>query len=78
MGFHAKSLYSSCSSRHIYYEASAITGDNVMQLLYSAKKYMLPTLEAECQAFLQKEMNPNNVWPILEQVFTCEISMYRY
>ena len=38
-----------------------------MSLLYSAKKYSVPSLEEKCCAFLQTGLSPDNVCTILEQ-----------
>ena len=45
-----------------------LSGDNVLCVLYSAKKYMLPGLEKKCQEFLDSRLDVNNVCAVLEQV----------
>ena len=61
--------------RFMYYEKATLTGDNVLCMLYAAKKYMLPDLEDICKEFLDKELDPNNVCPVLSQV---NFSSYLY
>ena len=46
-------------------EISDCEYDNVMQLLYLSKKYMLPTLAEKCSAFLQENLNALNLFHIL-------------
>ncbi len=52
----------------MYYEHMELNGDNVLGVLYAAKKYMLPALERECKEFLDKELEPGNVCTVLDQV----------
>ncbi len=52
----------------MYYEKATLTGDNVLSILYAAKKYILPDLENLCREFLDKELCPSNVCIVLEQV----------
>ena len=51
--------------RFIYSDKAKLNADNVMQLLYLSKKYMLPTLAEKCSAFLQENLNALNVFHIL-------------
>ena len=51
--------------RFIYSDKAKLDADNVMQLLYLSKKYMLPTLAEKCSAFLKKNSNALNVFQIL-------------
>ena len=51
--------------RFIYSDKANLNADNVMQLLYLSKKYMLPTLAEKCSAFLKKNLNALNVFHIL-------------
>ena len=44
-----------------------MTDDNVIALLYSAKKYSVTSLVEKCCAFLQTGISPDNVCTILEQ-----------
>ncbi len=52
----------------MYYEKTALNGDTVLGVFYAAKKYMIPALETVCKDFLDNELDPNNVMPVLEQV----------
>ncbi len=61
-------LFSNIYFSFIYYEQTALNGDTVLGVLYAAKKYMLPALENVCKEFLEKELDPNNVMPVFEQV----------
>ena len=51
--------------RFIYSDEAKLNADNVMQLLYLSKKYMLPTLAEKCSAFLKDNLNALNVFHIL-------------
>jgi len=51
--------------RFIYSDEANLNPNNVMQLLYLAKKYMLPSLADKCSAFLQKNLDGTNVFLIL-------------
>ena len=51
--------------RFIYSDKANLNADNVMQLLYLSKKYMLPTLAEKCSAFLKENLNALNVFHIL-------------
>ena len=51
--------------RFIYSDEAKLNADNVMQLLYLSKKYMMPTLAEKCSAFLKENLNALNVFHIL-------------
>ena len=51
--------------RFIYSDKANLNADNVMQLLYLSKKYMLLTLAEKCSAFLKENLNALNVFHIL-------------
>ena len=51
--------------RYMYSGKAEINEDNVMQVLYVAKKYILPSLADECVRFLQKNLNAGNVFCVL-------------
>ena len=51
--------------RFIYYDEVKLTGDCVIQVLYLAKKYMIPSLEDRCRSFLEKNINAENVLDLL-------------
>ncbi|XP_068754754.1 BTB/POZ domain-containing protein 6-B-like [Montipora capricornis] len=51
--------------RFIYCDEANLTPDNVMQLMYLAKKYMLPSLADKCSTFLQENLDGSNVFNVL-------------
>jgi len=51
--------------RFIYSDEANLNPDNVMQLMYLAKEYMLPSLVDRCSAYLQKHLNASNVFHVL-------------
>ena len=53
--------------RFIYSDEANLTPDNVMQLMYLAKKYMLPSLADKCSAFLQENLDTSNVFHVLPE-----------
>lgn len=57
--------------RFIYCDEVKLTGDCVIQVLYLAKKYMIPALENRCRSFLQENINPVNVLDLLRQHSNC-------
>ena len=61
-------FYASTLNRYIYFEEANLTGENVLAVLYCAKKYMVRGLETLCKDYLEKHMDQNNVCVILEQV----------
>ena len=54
--------------RFIYSDEANLTPDNVMQLMYLAKKYMLPSLADKCSAYLEENLNGSNVLTVLPDV----------
>ena len=57
--------------RFIYCDEVKLTGDCVIQVLYLAKKYMIPSLAGHCRSFLEKNINAKNVLdllPVLEKM----------
>ena len=54
--------------RFIYSDEANLTPDNVMQLMYLAKKYMLPSLADKCSAYLQENLDASNVFTVLPEV----------
>jgi hypothetical protein len=53
--------------RFLYTEECTLTGDNVLAIMYLAKKYMIPSLNEKCVNFLLENLNPENVLDVLEQ-----------
>ena len=51
--------------RFIYSDEVNVNPDNVMQLMYLAKKYMLPSLVDKCSAYLQENLDTSNVFHVL-------------
>ena len=51
--------------RYMYSEDVKLNESNVMQVLYVAKKYILPSLADECIEFLRKNVAPTNVFCVL-------------
>ena len=54
--------------RFIYSDEANLNPDNVMQLMYLAKKYMLPCLADKCSAYLQENLDASNVFHVLPDV----------
>ena len=52
--------------RFIYSDEVKLNVDNVMQLLYLSKKYMVTTLAEKCSAFLQENLSALNVFYVLQ------------
>jgi len=53
--------------RFVYSAEVNLNGDNVMQVLYLAKKYMLPSLADKCTEFLRRKVNASNVFHVLPE-----------
>ena len=53
--------------RFIYSDEANLTPDNVMQLMYLAKKYILPSLADKCSAFLQEKLDAASVFHVLPE-----------
>ena len=51
--------------RFMYTEEANLSGSNVMQVLYLAKKYMVPSLTEKCTAYLRDNLKASNVFCIL-------------
>ena len=51
--------------RFIYSDEANLTPDNVMQLMYLAKKYMLPSLADKCASYLKENLGASNVFNVL-------------
>ena len=51
--------------RFIYSDEVELTGSNVMNVLYLAKKYLVPSLAEKCAEFLLKNLDASNVFAIL-------------
>ena len=53
--------------RFLYCDEVRLTANNVFHVLYVAKKYIMPTLEAKCRIFLQENVDVSNACQILEE-----------
>ena len=53
--------------RFVYSDEVNLNADNVMQVLYLAKKYMLPSLADKCTKFLRKNLDASNVFHVLPE-----------
>ena len=53
--------------RYLYSDDVKLSGSNVMQVLYLAKKYMVPSLADKCTEYLRKHLAASNVFSILPQ-----------
>ena len=53
--------------RYVYSDDVKLSGSNVMQVLYLAKKYMVPSLADKCTESLRKHLEASNVFSILPQ-----------
>ena len=53
--------------RYLYSDDVKLSGSNVMQVLYLAKKYMVPSLADKCTEYLRKHLEASNVFSILPQ-----------
>lgn len=51
--------------RFIYSNEVNLSGSNVMQVMYLAKKYMVSSLSDECLRYLHDNLDPSNVFNIL-------------
>ena len=54
--------------RFVYSDEVNLNTDNVMQVLYLAKKYMLPSLAVKCTEFLREKVDASNVFRVLPDV----------
>ena len=53
--------------RFVYSDEVNLNADNVMQVLYLAKKYMLPFLADKCSEFLRENLDASNVFDVLPE-----------
>ena len=50
--------------RYIYTDEVCLNGNNVMQVMYLAQKYMIPRLSIECTEYLKENLSLSNVFCI--------------
>jgi len=53
--------------RYLYSDKVNLSGSNVMQVIYLANKYMVPSLAAKCAEYLRRNLKASNVFCILPQ-----------
>ena len=53
--------------RYLYSDEVNLTGSNVMQVLYLAKKYLVPSLADKCTEYLRRHLEASNAFSILPQ-----------
>ena len=53
--------------RFLYSDEVNLSGSNVMQVLYLAKKYLVPSLADNCTEYLQEHVAASNVFSVLPQ-----------
>ena len=53
--------------RYLYCDEAKLNGNNVMQVLYLAKKFMVPSLVLKCTKFLEQNLDAVNVFAVLPQ-----------
>ena len=53
--------------RYLYSDEVNLTGSNVMQVLYLAKKYLVPSLADKCTEYLREHLEASNVFSVLPQ-----------
>ena len=53
--------------RYLYSDKVNLSGSNVMQVLYLANKYVVPSLAAKCAKYLRRNLKASNVFCILPQ-----------
>ena len=51
--------------RYLYSDVVNLSGSNVMQVLYLANKYMVPSLAVKCTKYLRRNLKASNVFCIL-------------
>ncbi|XP_078347939.1 BTB/POZ domain-containing protein 6-like [Oculina patagonica] len=51
--------------RYLYSDEVSLSGSNVMQVLYLANKYMVPSLAGKCTEYLRSNLKASNVFCIL-------------
>jgi len=51
--------------RYMYSDEVILSGNNVMAVLYLAKKYIVPSLAEKCTQYLKDSLDPSNVFSIL-------------
>lgn len=58
--------------RYLYSDVVKLSGTNVLQVLYLANKYMVPSLASKCTEYLQSSLDAANVLSVLPLAQTFE------
>lgn len=58
--------------RYLYSDEVKLSGTNVLQVLYLANKYMVPSLANKCTDYLQNSLDATNVFCVLPHAQTFE------
>ena len=58
--------------RFLYSDEVNLSGSNVMQVLYLAKKYLVPSLVDKCTEYIRDYLEASNVFSFLPQAKKCE------
>ena len=58
--------------RYLYTDNCKITAENAIGVMYLAKKYLIWSLAAKCRKVLKANINPDNVFAVLEQAVQCD------
>ena len=58
--------------RFLYSDKVNLSGSNVMQVLYLAKKYLVPSLADKCTEYVQEHLEASNVFSVLPQALKFE------
>ena len=58
--------------RFMYTDKANLTGSNVMQVMYLANKYMVPSLAEKCTRYLRENLKASNVFCILPHALKFE------
>ena len=53
--------------RYMYCDEAELTGSNVMQVLYLANKFIIPSLVTKCTEFLEQNLDATNVLAVLNE-----------
>ena len=63
--------------RFLYSDEVNLSGSNVMQVLYLAKKYLVPSLADKCTEYLQEHLEASNVFSVLPQAQKLRIKIWK-
>ena len=58
--------------RYLYSDEVKLSGSNVMQVLYLANKYMVPSLAEKCRKYLRYNLKTSTVFCILSHAQKCD------